>query len=214
MSSMQVRFPRYRAELLSLAEADQQEIQAHSINTSDLSADRKRVADLQLAKNCQERGRKAMEILRRISAPTVKNIGLEGSQALALLALHSYVAIMEDVLRKFEQEFVKEPSNIYKQAIPPLYDRIMILKTKNQLFGTNWMTDENGHPFLISVKDFKGVNERRKQYGLRPVKRPVDLATGAKKYPLGKGLAQEGDQKALSANEYHEYSRYYLEPII
>ena len=89
----------------------------------------------------------------------------------------------------------------------------MILEHKKQLYGTNWMVDKDSRPFLVYMDDFESVNKRRAVYGLKPIKRPVDLAIGAVKYPLGRGFAKEGDMKELTQREYEEYSRHYLKKI-
>lgn len=89
----------------------------------------------------------------------------------------------------------------------------MIIEQKKQLFGTNWTLGEDGVPFLIPVRDFKNVNNRRAMYMLGPIKRPVDLAVGANKYPLGKGIARESDQKGMSAIEHERYTSIYLREV-
>ena len=86
----------------------------------------------------------------------------------------------------------------------------MILDHKEPIFGTQWAVDKSGKPFLIMVENFHEVNRRRSNYGLDPVRRPVNLAIGAVKYPLGRGFAKAKDQKRLTKEEYNEYSRYFL----
>lgn len=120
---------------------------------------------------------------------------------------------MKKILKLFEEEFNKNSNNIYYQAIPPLTDRIRILEHKKQIYGTNWFAFHKDKPFLISVEDFPNMNQRRAVYGLDPAKRPVNLAKGADKYPLGKGLAVASDQKDLSQAGYSQYSRFNLKRI-
>lgn len=205
------KFPKYREVLINLAEADQREIREnfHAINEikSEIVKSRKYT---EIARHCHSRAHKMLEILREIERPTIENIGEDGCEAAALLALHSYLDIMKQLLDLLESQFKLNPSGICYKSIPALKDRILILEHKNQLFGTNWMLSKDGKPFLIPVDDFAYVNQRRALYGLDPIRRPVNLAIGAKKYPLGKGLAKASDQKKLNDEEYGRYSRYYL----
>lgn len=207
-SPADVTFPRQREELLKLAIEDQLETKGHSVGGLDLGS--KQFKSVRVANSYHIRAHKMLEILDIIKSPTIANIGVDGSKAVSLLALHAYLDLMKKVLVLFEQEFARDPPDIYYQAIPPLKDRIAILEFKKQSFGTNWTLGKDGKPFLIAVKNFSEMNKWRAQYGLKPAHRPVNLAVGAAKYPLGKGLAKESDQKDLTDEEYAEYSRDYL----
>lgn len=207
-------FPKARSELLLLLEQDQKQIRSFpGINKSMASDDEKLRHTLGARHDCHARARRMLQILYGIKEPTAENIGLDGSEAVAVLALHSYLAVMKRVLAIFERCFRKEPSSVFYQLIPSLKDRIMIVEQKKQLYGTNWMQDKQGKPFLVPVKDFPRMNQRRALYGLKPARRPVNLAYGATRYPLGKGLANESDQKKMTQEEYDEYSRYIIRPL-
>lgn len=210
-----VKFPDIRKELMQLEEQDQKEIRGHYkiLQAVRSEAEKRRKSDL-LAKHCHVRAYRMLEILEEIKVPTIENIGLEGSKTVSLLALHSYLDIMRKVLDKYKTIYKKNPEKIYGQAIPPLTDRIMILEHRMQLFGTNWSMDKDGNFFLIPVKKFAAMNQRRVQYGLEPARKPTILSVGATKYPLGKGKATESDQKELTDEEYEEYSRYHLRSMI
>lgn len=206
-----VKFLQFSEELIALAEQDQKEIRENFHAFSKLKSESiKRRNYSIVAENCHARALRMFKILEEIKEPTVENIGLEGSKAVSLLALHSYLDIMKKVLELYRTIYEKKPENIYYQAIPPLTDRIMILEHKKQLFGTQWSLDVNENPFLITVEDFTKMNQRRAVYGLDPVRRPVNMAIGAVKNPLGKGLAKVSDQKQLTEEEYERYSRHYL----
>ncbi|MEO8105019.1 MAG: hypothetical protein ABI602_01650 [Candidatus Saccharibacteria bacterium] len=207
-SPADVAFPRQREELLKLAFEDQLQAKGHSVGGLDLGS--QQFKSVQITNDYHIRAHKMLEILDIVKAPTITNIGMDGSKAVSLLALHSYLDLMKRVLVVFEQQFARDPAGIYFQAIPPLTDRITILESKSQSFGTNWTIDQDGKPFLITVKNFSDMNKRRAKYGLKPSHRPVNLAVGAAKYPLGKGFAKETDQKDLTDEEYAEYSRDYL----
>ncbi len=211
LPSIKVRFPDFRNELLQMVEEDQKEIRENFHAYSKIKSESiKRRKYALVAKNCHARARRLLEILDEIKDPTIKNLGADGSSVVPVIALHSYLEVMKKVLSLFEANFKKNPSNIYYQGIPPLKDRILILEHGKQLFGTNWSIDKDGKPFLIPVEDFPNMNYRRAKYGLEPTRRPVNLAIGATKYPLGRGLAKVSDQKPLTKEEYDEYSRHYL----
>lgn len=205
------KFPKFREELLVMSKVDQDEIRGYFHAYSNIKSEdvRKRKYAF-VARNCHARAKRALEILDEIKDPTIENLGVDGCEAFALVAMHSYLEIMKRVLDVLEINFIKNRANIYYQSIPALKDRVLILEHKKQLYGTQWMVDKDEKPFLIAVEDFSNMNLRRSFYGLDPARRPVNLAKGAKKYPLGKGLAKESDQKQLTKEEYDNYSRHYL----
>lgn len=211
LSTIKCKFPDLRDELLELEKADQQEIKLNFEKIRKINAEtvKKQKYDL-INGHAQRRAQRMIHVLKIIKTPTAENIGLDGSKALALLALHSNLPVMEHVLKIFKHHFKKNKSEIYYQAIPPLTDRIMILKNRQQLYGTNWTVDKTGKPFLVPVKDFHSMNLRRAKYGLGPAMKPVNLAFGAKKYPLGKGLAMVDDQKPMTYDEFKNYSEAYI----
>jgi hypothetical protein len=149
-----VKFPQYQAALLKMLREDQKELRSPEPNSE------------QTFIHCHRRACKMMEIIKNIKEPTIDNIGANGSQAVTILALHSYLKLMKHILALYEKQFQKDPASIYYQAIPSLKDRIMILEQRKQLFGTNWMVDEAGSQFLVTVQDFPHMNERRLKYGL------------------------------------------------
>ena len=205
------RFPGFKKELMRLEDEDQAEVRIHYQVLKDAQTEekRKQLNDL-LASHCHTRACRMLEILDEIKEPTIGNVGLEGSKAVSLLTLHSYLEVMKKVLAIYETVYKRNPSDIYGQAIPPLVDRIMILEHHMQLFGTNWYMGNAGKLLLVPVKDFPNMNRRRAQYGLEHARKPTILSVGATKHPLGTGKATESDQKEMAADEYEEYSRYYL----
>lgn len=212
---MEVKFPSIKQELIKLDEEDQTEVrgQYQALKNATTYKEKKKQSDL-IAIHCHTRARRMLEILDEIKVPTIENVGLEGSKAISLLALHSYLEVMKSTLDIYEKIYRKDPNNIYGQAIPPLIDRILILENRLQLFGTNWSSDKYGKLFLIPVREFSTMNVRRSQFGLGPTKRPVILSLGATNYPLGKGNARASDQKELTDEEYEEYSKYHLKSMV
>ncbi len=210
-----VKFPKQREELLRLCADDQQDLRQNLHAISLLKSEsEKEQKYLEITKRCHARTHHMLRILNEIKRPTVKNIGMDGSEAILTITQHSYLPVMERVLALYEQEYQKNPTNICGRFIPALIDRIRILKHKKALFGTQWTIDKKGVPFLIAVEDFKNVNQRRASYGLEPIRRPINLAVGAIKYPLGKGLAKATDQRDLTKDEYGIYAKNQLESVL
>ncbi|HET9173843.1 MAG TPA: hypothetical protein VFN56_01015 [Candidatus Saccharimonadales bacterium] len=206
-----VRFPIVAAKLITLGNDDQEEIRRHQLLLSTLKTKSEQTdADRRLACNARVRAKELLQIVSTIPAVTLSNVGVEASKAVIVVALHSYLDVMQYILNNLETTYEHNPHDVYRQGIPPLRDRISILLSRQQEFGTNWMVGQNGRPYLIPVRNFDMVNANRKKYGLDPVRRPVDLSYGAKKYPLGKGLATAQDQRPMTDHEYDEYAKYYL----
>jgi hypothetical protein len=200
---------QYEKELVSLGEEDQLEIRNHYRKLKLLDSEKEQLED-QLKEHCHQRAERMMEILREIKEPSISNIGLRGSEVISLLALHSYLDEMKDVLAAYLAVYKRNPQDIYNEAIPSLTDRIMIFEERRQLYGNNWMINKQGKFFLIPVKDFEHMNERRAHFGLGPRMKPTVYAIGENKYPLGKGLAEASDQKELTDEEYAEFTEGYL----
>lgn len=209
--SIQIKYPNAAQELFELFEEDQKDLRENLHYISELESEIERNMQYSLlSKRRSSRANRMLEILNKTGDPSVSNIGTEGSEAVALLALHSNYEIMETILKMYETVFRNNPSDIYFGLIPSLVDRIMIRDKKVQKYGTHWLLDESGKPFLVEVEDFNKMNSLRAVYGLKPTKRPVNLAKGAIKYPLGKGLAIESDQKKLTNDEYNDFIKVYL----
>jgi len=202
-----MKYPHYSRELLKMLEEDQRQIrnQAHIEQSLPTEAERQAHAK-KVTRDCHRRAARMLKILDAIGAPTFDNIGPEAAEAVSVFALHSYLDEMKHVLAVYEKQFAIDPASFYKQAIPPLTDRIMIAERRRQKFGTNWSISTEGRWFLIPVDDFANVNALRAQYGLEPIRKPRCLAIGMEEYPLGKGPAGASDQKALTDEEYAEYT--------
>lgn len=155
------------------------------------------------------RALRMQEIMLKIKAPSIESIGTDGCEAILLLAQHSYLSCMKEVLSIFLEQHANNLDSVPIIHLPSLQDRIMVFETRKQHYGTQWKQDpKSGQIYLIEMDDFNFVNDRRAIFGLKKIRRPVNLAKGAVKYPLGKGLAKESDQKALSAEAYKEMTRY------
>ncbi len=188
-----------------MLEQDQRKVRAQSHawkcspNSPKVVASGKR-----LVRRCLRRAERMLEILSEIGTPTIDTIGEDGSEAMAVLALHSKYSIMKKVLAAFEAAYKQYPAHTYRQVIPALTDRILILERKKQRFGSQWLMGADDTFFLYPVGDFKHMNERRAQYGLDKARHPRDLTYGIPKGPLPP-YTQESDQREPTPEEYDDY---------
>jgi len=207
-----LRFPKISKELLEIVELEQEDIKTvFGVKPNSDNFDNDVRA---LMMRCHARTDRLLEILEIIKKPTVSNIGASGSEAVAILTMHSYLQDMKYVLELFENTYLVNPKDIHYQSIPALKDRITVLESRKQLYGTQWMNDKHSNPFLIEIIDSKNVTKRRQKYGLGQIKNPKNLGKGAKLYPIGPGVADLNMMKPMNEEEYREYSRYYLSKVI
>jgi len=205
-----MKYPELSKELVALEAADQLELTNlfQGLNKLKTETQRTKVQE-ETNKHIQIRTNRMQDILKEIVHPTISNIGVRGSRALNTLALHSTFSVQKQILEIYQNIFSKNPLNVYAQGIPPLVDKIMIVEERKQLFGSQWSVSSNGAPFLIEVRDFEGVNQRRAEYRLKPIQKCVILSVGADKYPLGRGPAEASDQKELNDDEYARVVKFY-----
>lgn len=201
-----MKYPELRKELLAMLKEDQRKVRACSkaYRRAPRAASTYDIRD-QFILSSQERIKRALEILDEIGAPTVENIGADGSQAISVLALHSRLSVMKKVLSSFEENYAKDSGSVYFEAIPSLADRILIIERKRQRFGTQWMLGADGKFFLPSVEDFEHMNERRAVHGLGKSKHPIDLTFGVPKHGPPRPETQESDQRWPTNQEYQDF---------
>jgi len=108
---------------------------------------------------------------------------------------------MKRVLVAFEAAYKENPVNTYRQIIPALTDRVLMLERKKQRFGSQWLMGKNGRFFFYPVEEFQHMNERRAQYGLHKARHPRDLTYGVPKGPLPP-YTRECDQRQPTPEEY------------
>lgn len=118
-----------------------------------------------------------LKLLHKIKTPSTLNIGLDGSRAVWLIALHNpdYKDAGKLVLKKMRQLFYKDRNQVFYPGIPYLVDRTMLASKRydhdaKQLYGTQgWYAKKSGGD--ISSERFpvinpKGLVERRANFGL------------------------------------------------
>lgn len=192
--------------MLELLAEDQQEVRAYS-KLSKAHTDATTISDARwrLLHHSQERAKRMLEILETISAPTIENVGADGSQAISVIALHSRLSVMKEVLSSFEKSHRRDHDSVYYEAIPSLIDRISIFERRRQKFGTQWMLGADGRFFLPPVETFERMNERRVAHGLGKSKRPVDLTYGGPRRGSSRPETRSSDQRPLTNDEYGDY---------
>ena len=157
--SKPIKYPLLSQELIELYQSDQNEITLNFNRIAGITSKKQRDSEFQkIRMHSLERAQRMLVILKVIHEPTVDTIGAKGSEALALIALHSNFQIMRQVLKKYEDAYKVDPARVYAGLIPSLTDRLSIYRIQKQVFGTHWLIDEKGIPFFVEVTDFEKMN--------------------------------------------------------
>lgn len=173
---MKYAYPRHRSLILKWLKEDQARLTALGKKLNGLyDLDSKIQAIKPVAKACQLRAVEVLDLLNEIHEPIKTNIGLDGSEAIIILTLHSNVTYMEKVLHIYEECIEKDPSSIASDSVASLVDRVGLIKTGSQKLGTIWLEDENGSSFIPPIQEIESVNKRRIRYRLGPI---VNRVTG------------------------------------
>ncbi len=147
-----------------------------------------------------------LAILKSVGEPSLQTIGPKGAQAMSVIALHSSEDTLAKVLKAFTDCYDRDKTDVYYQAIPSTVDRLRILERKPQRFGTQWEVDEGEGRFLPTVEDFESVDERRKEYGIEPLRWPKSLAIPESEQPW---LARPLSDLVMRDITDDEFARYY-----
>jgi hypothetical protein len=70
-----------------------------------------------------------------------------------------------------------------------------------------WLSNENNEPFLPTVQDFEGVNERRAEYDIEPLRWPKSLAIPVSKQPWLKRPLSKLVMRDPTIEEYNDLLR-------
>lgn len=179
-----MKYPKQAKELLQLLQADQKQkrdVGRTFFHEGDRTILEAKITELRLQTG--QRTKRMLKLLDEIGEPSISNIGAEGAQAVSVLALHDSLEVLRRVLKAFMDLYDKNRDDTYYQVIPSMTDRLLILERKPQLFGTQWMTDENKEPFLPPVENFEHVNDRRAEYDIEPFRWPRSLAIAESEQP-------------------------------
>ncbi|MBI3633551.1 MAG: hypothetical protein HY226_04635 [Candidatus Vogelbacteria bacterium] len=166
-----IRYPDIRKKLLKLAADDQKLRQSREFYSTDLNIIK------QITEQEDRRIEKVLEVLREIKTPSVKNVDLDGSRAIWLIALHNinHKDAGKIVLAKMRQLYYRNKNQVFYPGIPYLVDRVMIGSRNfdhqaKQLYGTQGWYVKNGDEQIDSgrfpIINPRGLSMRRKKFDL------------------------------------------------
>lgn len=175
-SSKNILYPDLRAKLLKIAHEDQKTRKSLNFH--------KQQSTNSILKSDNRRAEEVMAILEIIKTPSVKNVGLDGSRAIWLIAQHNadYKDLGDNVLKKMTKLYQKDKKQVYYQGIPFLIDRLMIFKQLSkgvaaekaheinlhikQLYGTQFWINPSGKKVRFTVIKPVDLQARRQEFGL------------------------------------------------
>jgi len=165
---------------------------------------------------CHERSHELLKIINKIKYPSIRAVGVQGSEAVLTLAMHSYLDVMEKIVAIFDNLVLENPESVSLQYLPALKDRIHVIKYGRQLYGTQWTLGEDKTPFMIEVDEPDQLEARRKKYNMMPLVQPRNLTNNGKKYTNeGLVITSIGEvSRPMSAKEHGSYIKYYEKSLI
>lgn len=187
-----MKYPQYAQELTQLLEADQKEKKDFAQRFLMASDDSQFENEKQnLIANTRKRTARMLQILDEIKEPSLSNIGNEGALAMSVLASHDELTVLDKILAAFQAVYEHDKNDCRYQSMPAMVDASRLAQRQAQYFGTQWFFDDNKYPFLPMVEDFEHVNERRREYGIEPLRWPKSLAIPESEQPwLSKPLEE------------------------
>ena len=160
------------SELILLAESDQSDIKKFFLkNDTSVFDDNERLA---LAHRCRARANSVNEI---VTEHNVKKLDKEAIEATLTVIKHSYLELMKKILVILNNNLDSAQRNTHIESIMSLEDRISVLESRKQIYGTQWMVDENNKPFLIELYDFDKANLIRASYGVKNISLPLNVVS-------------------------------------
>jgi hypothetical protein len=165
------RFPKERQLLLELMAADQ-EARASELFTTNNPA-----VITRLEAEEAKRTEMMLKILAKVRSPSARNIGLDGSRAVWLLALHNptHKQAGPVVYKKMRSLFYRAKDQVFYPGIPYLADRLAIVANGNdhqtrQRYGTQrWLTLTDSSQTTsgrFPIYDEKNLEARLRHYDL------------------------------------------------
>lgn len=123
------------------------------------------------------------KIIKKYGWLTVPVVGKKTSHNLWLLVQHSDhdVAFQEKCLGLMKRIYESNQSDILKQDIAFLTDRINVSRHKPQIFGTQFYLNKQDILVPQSIKNKKDLDKRRKKYGLPSFESYLKMARSYKK---------------------------------
>ncbi len=94
-------------------------------------------------------------------------VGTRGNQAVFLVIQHADIAMQEKYFPLLQQSVEQKESSAIDMAM--MQDRILMRRGKNQIYGSQVVSDGNGGWKFYPIEDEKNVNIRRAKIGLQPI---------------------------------------------
>lgn len=94
-------------------------------------------------------------------------VGARGNQAVFLVIQHADSATQEKYFPLLQQSVDEGESSATDLAL--MQDRILMRRGKNQIYGSQVVSDGNGGWKFYPIEDEKNVNIRRAKIGLQPI---------------------------------------------
>lgn len=123
------------------------------------------------------------KIIKKYGWPTVSIVGKKTSHSLWLLVQHADhdVEFQEKCLGLMKKIFKSNQKDILKQDIAFLADRVSVNKHKPQIFGTQFYLNKQNILIPRAIRNKKGLDKKRKEYGLPSFKVYLKMARSYKK---------------------------------
>ncbi len=119
-----------------------------------------------VAKLSQDTAEEMLATLKKSGInPTISNIGEDACNAIILIALHSYIEIMQEVRDLFNRLKKLNAKDFPLSYLAVLEDRIAVISTRKQTNGTITY-ENNGIEYFVPITNIKNLNSRRKKYNL------------------------------------------------
>lgn len=160
--------------LENLVEVDQKRLADLERNLKSANSLHEKLSKIKpVAKQCQITAEEMLDkLLSSGTPPTFSNVGSKASNAVILIALHSYIDIMRKISKLFHDIARHNKHDIPIQYLAVLDDRITIIAHKTQVNGTTTYKSHD-REYFIPIKDIQRMQKNRQFYDLPP----LDTAT-------------------------------------
>lgn len=166
-------YPDIRKDLLKLMSEDQKDRASDTFSFNSVPVDLEKVNELIERDN--KRAFKTSTLLKQIKVPSAENIGLDGSRAVWLIAMHNTsLNFQKNILRQMKKLYRTDKAQVFYPGIPYLEDRVMISSAKTieqakQLYGTQeYLDQDSGKLKVFPIINPGELSERRKKFELYP----------------------------------------------
>lgn len=171
-----VRYPKVRKRLLELMKEDQEDRLSGRFWSDPTNPDSRLWEGLVARDNM--RAIEMLKLLEQIKVLSARNIGLDGSRAVWVIAVHNMSHdIQRLVLKKMRHLYYKDKGQVFYPGIPYIVDVLMVesaqsIEEARQLYGTRSYYDSKGRERPFKILRPETLNERRKKFGLGPYRGP------------------------------------------